>query len=320
MAIITNTFQTYQAVGIREGLSDTIYRISPEETPLMSNLGQSTQNTVYDEWQNDSLAAPNLSNKAVEGDEFAYAAVTPTVRLANYAQISTKQVIVSNRMQVVNKAGRKDELGYQMALKSAELKRDMESIMSQNQVAAPGATGTASQSAGFESFLRTNDNRGASGVDPVLSGTTQGYPTTAPVDGTQRAFTEVILKDIAVKQYNAGGKATMLLVGPAQKQVVSGFAGIAQQRRDTGDQAAVIVGAADVYVSDFGRINVVPSRFNRNRTALLIDPNFAEVSYLRPFRVVTPAVTGDAEKRVLIVDWMLRVTHEAAHAVAADLT
>ena len=321
MPQIANTYSTYGAVGIREELSDVIYRISPEETPLINNIGRGeTVGQAFYEWQNDALAAA-AANDQIEGDDYtAFPAVVPTTRLGNYVQISTKQVIVSGSNEVATKAGRKSEMAYQLALRSAELKRDMEFVASQNQAARAGNNTTSRRTAGFEAFLRTNDNRGATGADPTLSGGTSGFPNASPTDGTARAFTEVILRDVMQKCFTAGGKPTMLLVGPAQKQVVSAFAGIAQQRRDTGDSAAVIVGAADVYLSDFGRLSVVPSRFSRNRTALFIQPEHAGIVTFRPFQQIPLAKTGDAEKRLLLVEWGLKVTHEAAHGVAADLT
>jgi hypothetical protein len=321
MAIVTNTFTTYDAKGIRESLSDIIYRISPEETPFFSNVGKSGVSNTYFEWQNDALGAA-AANSAVEGDDIAsYPAVTPTTRLGNAAQISRKLVIVSDtESESVDKAGRKSELAYQLALKSAELKRDMEFIAVQNQAANLGATGTARLTAGLESFLRTNSNGGTSYANATLSGTTNGYPNAAPTDGTQRAFTETILKTVAQNVWNGGGKLRMLMVGGTQKQTVSSFSGIAQQRRETGDKAAVIIGAADAYVSDFGTIMVVPNRFQRNRTAFLLDTEYLEVVFLRPFRQVSLAKTGDAEKRMLLSEWGLKVKHEAAHGKIADLT
>lgn len=323
MAIVANTFTTYSAVGIRESLSDTIYQISPEETPFLNNIGTGSIPQTYNEWQNDALAAP-AANAQLEGDDItAFTAVTPTTRLGNYAQISRKLAIVSGTNEKAVKAGRKSEMAYQLAQRSAELKRDMETAATGAAAAVPGNATTARVSAGFESFLRTNTNRstgGTAGVNPTLSGSTQGYPNAAPTDGTQRAFTETILKDVAQKIFTAGGKLSICMVGPGNKVVASGFAGIAQQRRDTGDTAAVIVGAADVYVSDFGKITFVPNRFSRNRSALFIDPERVQIDYFRPFATIPLAKTGDAEKRMILVEWMLRVTHEAGHGVAADLT
>ena len=46
MSLITNTYTSYDAKGIRESLSDTIYRISPEETPFQSMIGRETVDAV----------------------------------------------------------------------------------------------------------------------------------------------------------------------------------------------------------------------------------------------------------------------------------
>jgi hypothetical protein len=321
MTIVSNTQLTYSAVGIRESLSDTIYQISPEETPFISNIGKGSVPQTYNEWQNDALGSVDTANAQLEGDDVAtFPAQVPTTRLGNYQQISRKLAIVSGTYEGVKKAGRSSEMAYQLAQRAAELKRDIESIAVQNQAAVAGNSTTARKTAGFEAFLRTNTSRGASGANPTLSGSTQGYPNAVPTDGTQRAFTETILKTVAQSIWTAGGTLKLLMVGALQKQVASGFAGIAQQRRETGDGAATIIGAADVYVSDFGAIQIVPNRFIRNRSALFVDPERVQIDFYRPFQTIALAQTGDAQKRMILAEWGLRVTHEAAHGIAADLT
>jgi hypothetical protein len=320
MAIIANTYLTYSSKGNREQLSDMIYNISPEETPFISNAGKGSVDGTYYEWQTDSLAAA-AANDVIEGDETGFTAPVATLRLGNFAQISKKDVIVSGTQERIQKAGRKSELAYQLAKKGAELKRDMEFIACQNQAARGGNSTTSRRTAGFESFILSNEDRGATGSDPTLSGTTEGYPNAAPTDGTQRAFTETLLKTVLAESYSSGGSGQMLLVGPAQKQVVSGFAGIAANRfMVQGESQGVIIGAADVYVGDFGKVNVVPSRFSRNRSALLIDPKHVEIVYLRPFLVEDLAKTGDAMKKHILVEWGTKVNHEASQGVIADLS
>ena len=39
MAQLSNTFETYDAVGNREDLQNVIYDISPTDTPFMSSIG-----------------------------------------------------------------------------------------------------------------------------------------------------------------------------------------------------------------------------------------------------------------------------------------
>lgn len=104
MAIVANTFTRYSAVGIREDLSNVIYNISPEETPFISNIGRENVKNTYFEWQTDSLAAASASNAALEGDDVAsFTAVSPTSRIGNYTQISTKNVVIRVRSKLSTK-------------------------------------------------------------------------------------------------------------------------------------------------------------------------------------------------------------------------
>lgn len=325
MAQPTGTFSVYQAKGIRENLADIIYNISPIDTPFMNNIGRETVQNTYFEWQTDSLAAVDTANAAIEGDDAPTASSTPTTRLGNYTQISRKNVTISGTLEAVNKAGRRSELSYQLAKRGAELKRDMEAILTSAQAAAAGSDSVARKTAGFEAFVQgasvANTLRGTGGLDPTLSGTTAGYPNAAPTDGTQRAFTETLLKTGLQTVWNAGGDTDIVMVGASNKQVVSGFAGIATRYRDVpAGKQAQIIGAADVYVGDFGQVTIVPNRFQRPRTALLLDTEYLSVAFLRPFQTIELAKTGDAEKRELLVEYALKVKNAASQMVVADLT
>jgi len=324
MSQTANTFDTFAAKGIRESLSNVIYNISPEETPFMSNIGRENVKNTYFEWQTDSLAAASTTNAQVEGDDVSsYDSTAATTRIGNYTQVSRKTVLISGTLESVDKAGRRSELAYQLAKRSAELKRDMESTMLTNQAAAAGSAGVSTalrKTGSLLAFLKTNTDKGTGGVDP--SYTTQPNATrTDATDANLRAFTETILKSVIQKVWAAGGTPKILMVGPVNKQKVSAFAGIAEIRREvTGNKPGVIIGAADVYVSDFGAVSVVPNRFQRERDAFVLDPEYASVAYLRPFQTVELAKTGDAEKRMIVVEWGLKVNTEAAHGLAADLT
>jgi hypothetical protein len=224
-------------------------------------------------------------------------------------------VVLSNTEEVVNKAGRKSELAYQLAKKGAELKRDMELVMVQSQIASAGSTSAARTTGSVLAFIKTNTD--TTGTDPSYT----TLPNSLRTDGTVRTFTETILKNVIQKTWTSGGTPKILMTGPVNKQRVSGFAGIAATRYNIegGAKPATIVGAADVYVSDFGSVTVVANRFQRERDALVLDPEYASVAYLRPFQQMELAKTGDAEKRLLIVEYGLKITSENAHGLAADL-
>lgn len=318
MAIVTNTFTRYSAVGIREDLSNVIYNISPEETPFISNISRENVKNTYFEWQTDALDAASSSNAALEGDDISsFSAVTPTSRVGNYTQISRKDVIISGTVESVDKAGRRSELTYQLAKMGAALKRDMESALLANQAAVAGNTTTARRTAGLPAWLTSNTDFGSGGADPTVGST----PTAARTDGTQRAFTEALLKTVVAEVWTNGGTPKMLMVGSFNKQAASAFSGIATKFRDVpAGQQAQIIGAADVYVSDFGTINIVPNRFQRARDAFIVDPEYASLAILRPIQQMELAKTGDAEKRLMLVEYGLKVSNQAAHGIVADLT
>ena len=192
-----------------------------------------------------------------------------------------------------------------------------------NQAASAGSAGVSTalrKTGSLLAFLKTNTDKGTGGVDPVYTSSPSATRTDATA-ANLRTFTEAILKTVIQKVWASGGSPKLLMVGPVNKARVSGFTGIAEIRREvTGNRQATIIGAADVYVSDFGSVSVVPNRFQRERDAFVLDPEYASVAFLRPFQTVELAKTGDAEKRLITVEYGLKVNTEAAHGLAADLT
>ncbi len=309
------TYTAHTAIGQREDLTDVIYDISPTETPFMSSIGKTKATAVYHEWQTDTLAAATTANAAVEGADASDATLSPTVRLGNYTQILQKTIKVSGTLDTVNKAGRKSEKAYQLAKASQEIKRDLETIMLSNQGRDAGSSNsTPRKMASLLSWIKTNTDAGSVGADP----TTIGVSTRT--DGTQRTFTETLLNTVVAEVFNAGGTPSVLMVGALGKQKVSSFAGIGATRFNvTGAKPSTIIGAADIYVSDFGNMSVVPNRFMRTRDALILDPEYAAVAYLRPFQTNELAKAGDSDKTQILVECTLEVKNEAAHGIVADL-
>ena len=311
MAIIANTFQSYQSIGTREDLSNVIYNISPSDTPFMSMVGRGKATNTLHEWQTDALDAV-AANARVEGDEYTYSAVTPTVRLNNQTQISSKTVIVAGTQMATNNAGRDSEMAYQLAKHSKGLKRDMESALTGKVARAAGNTSTARTLGGFETWPTSNVSRG--GGSPAGSGAGSGA---APVDAaTKRDLTEALLKTVVQSCYTNGGEPSVLMVGPVNKGKVSAFTGRASARQMI--DATKIQAAADLYSSDFGDFKVIPNRFSREQTAYVIDPEFWKVVYLRDFKQEEVAKTGDAIKRALLVEYTLQASNQASSGVIAD--
>lgn len=318
MAAIVNTYQTYTAIGQREDLTDVIYDISPTDTPFMSNGGRGSMKATLHEWQIDSLGAVDTANAHIEGDDITSFPVTAvTTRVGNYSQISRKLVLIAGTLDAVDKAGRNTELAYQLAKRSAELKRDMEAIALENIGGAVGTAGAARTMATLGAWVKTNTVIGATGGDPVY---TSGVPGAARTDGTVRAFSETLFKSVLQQVWSSGGNLRFAMFGPVNKQNASQMAGIATATYNQSAAVATkIIGAADVYVSDFGVISLVANRFQRERDGWVLDPEYYSFNFLRSFRQEQLAKTGDAEKRMLLVEWTLKVRNEAALGLVADL-
>jgi hypothetical protein len=314
-------FRTYTAIGQREDLSNTIYNIAPTETPVVSSIGKTKATATYHEWQTDDLAAASAAG-LVEGADASGASDTPTTRVGNRTQIQGKTVHISGTLDAVDKAGRKTETAYQLAKAGQELKRDMEKTILGNVAQDAGAAGSPRLLGSIQSWLGTNFVTMTDGVAPVGSN-----GTAARTEGaTAAAFTEEKLKECVKSCFENGGNPTLLVVPPTQKQVVSGFPGIAEQRYAApSDKQTTIMGAADVYLSDFGTLSVVPDRFMTAdvtpaaEQALVLDPSMASVATLRPFQSNLLAKSGDSEKHQMLVEYTLQVSNEKAHGIVADL-
>lgn len=309
MAKVTNAFDTYSATSDREDLSNIIYNISPMQTPFMSSIGKRNINNVVFDWQTEDLASP-VSTGELEGFELSRSAAVATTRVSNVAMISKRDATVSGSQESSDPAGKRSEMAHQLAIMSKALKRDMEEALCQKNGKTTGNATTARKTGAFESWVKSNVNN-AAGSTPTGGGT-------APTDGTQRALTETLLKDVLQSCFENGGEPSIAICGPHNKQVISGFTGRSQARQFV--DANTVEASVSIYSSDFGELKIVPSNRSRERSLLLVDPEMAKVSYLRDFKTVDIATIGDAVTKMIVVEYGLEVSNEAAHGAVVDLT
>jgi hypothetical protein len=78
--------------------------------------------------------------------------------------------------------------------------------------------------------------------------------------------------------------------------------------------------AIDFYKSNFGTLKVVPNRFQRDQTVLVLDFEYLGISALREMNVTPLAKTGDSDKAQLIHEFTLNVKNEAASGKITDCT
>jgi len=319
----TNAAETYDAAdtSLREDLTSIIEDISPTETPFMSAIGRGKARQTYHEWQTSTLGSPSDANRVAEGDDATLDAAIGTTRVGNYTQISDKTLVVTGTIMAVDHAGIENYKGWQLMKKSQQLKNDMDKQMCSNKASDAGQADAAEgrQSAGFESFIYTNDDdatndlRGSGGSSPGFSAGVWG----PPVDGTQRNLLEDHVKTSLSMVWDEGGDPTMILCGSFLKKVISGFTGGSTRTDKSEDKK--LTAAIDYYVGDFNEVRVVPSRHVRTRTVLVVDPSLWALCYLRKFQTWELSRDGDAQKWQLLVEYTLRCDNEAGNAAIADL-
>lgn len=307
-----DTFSSYDAIGNREDLADIIYDISPTDTPFMNGIVKNTATATNHEWQTDALANASATNAVIEGDDATTDASTATTRLGNQTQISDKVPRVTGTQRDVDSAGRADEFAYQIMKRGKELKRDVESSLLANNAKVVGNDTTARECAGIESWIATNTSFGATGADPTGDG------TDARTDGTQRAFTESQLKEVLRECWDSGGNPDTIMVGSFNKQALSAFSGGATRTIESGEKK--LVNAIDIYVSDYGDLVVIPNRFQRDRSVLVLEMDMWAFSVLRDFREHDLAKTGDTDRKQLLIEYTLESRNEAASGIIADVT
>lgn len=322
MSTPTATFQTVNQVGIREDLEDIIYNIAPMETYCFSNFAKSKATTVTHEWQTDTLDTPSASNAYVEGDDFSAQVINPTTRLKNYAQIARKDFVITRTANKVNTAGRKEELAYQTVLKGKALKRDIESQITQNKAATLAASNSARVSASMETWIYTTNHIAATGqTTSTTPAPVSGVAGTAGTDGTATAFVEADLKTALQQAWSQGGETDVILLPANLKNEFNAFTGIATrfQNVQAGSQAD-IVGAADIYVSSFGRHKAVLSRYMRASAVLCLDTSTWGLAWLDPIHMEQIAKSGDSEKRMIVGEYTLVAKSPTANTKLTNVT
>ena len=307
----TKTFLTYSAKGNREDLTDVIYNVDPTDCPFITGIPMVTADAVLHEWLTDTLASASSTNFILEGDDASTDTTSATTRLSNTCCISDKVPRVSGTQQAVVKAGRKDELAYQIVKRSKELRRDMESILLANNAEATGGAATAREAGGIEAWINTNTDLGTSGTAGSLG-------NTARSDGTNRALDETTFKSVLQSCWSNGGDPDTVMVGAYNKTVISTFTGNATRFKGAEDRT--LVAAIDIYDSDWGELEIIANRFQVSESCLILQMDMWACAYLRPVQMYDLAKTGDSERRQILAEYTLESRNEKASGAVFDCT
>ena len=316
MAQPANTFDSYDAVGIREDLSNVIYNVSPEETPFYSKAKKTSAKNTLVEWQTDSLRA-SAANAHIEGDATAGEARSATTRLGNYCQIFKNAVVVPDTDEGLDKAGRAKEIAYQTLKIAKEQKLDIEKALFDNNARVAGNATTARELAGVPAWLTTSTNFGANeGADPTGDGTDARTDETT----TLIAFSQARFDSVMQSIWSAGGKPDTVYLSAFQMNLALGFTGNNNQRSNVQAGDERVIKSLAVYTTPWGTVEFMPSRENRSRDVFIIQDNMWEVALLRPTKNVALAKTGDNTTRQVVTELTLCAKNEAANGGIFDNT
>ena len=310
----TNTFDSYDAEGIREDLENVIYNISPEETPFYSNTQKVKATNTFHEWQTDTLRA-STTNAHVEGDDTTAEARTATSRLGNYTQIFKNAVVIPDTDSGLDKAGRSTEIAYQTLKIAKEQKLDIEKALFANNARVAGASNTARELAGAPAWLISNVSKASDGTNPTGDG------TDARTDGTAEAFSQTRFDTVMQSMWENGANPDRVYLSAYQMNVALGFTGMNNQRSTIGASVGgtnSVINAIDVYVTPWGTVEFTPSRENRGSDVFIMQDDMWSIGVLRPTKNVALAKTGDSEKRQITTELTLVCKNEKANGIVAD--
>lgn len=291
----------------------------PEDTWAVSNLDKIDATATTHEWLTQQLAAA-ATNIGVEGDDATFSSLTSPVRFGNYCQILSKTFLVSDTLEAVKKAGRGSEVARGAMVKMRELKRDLEFAVTTNTLASAGAAGTGRTMGGMETWINGFLKNVLVGTTATAStavtiststvattpGAASGIPTTAVTDGTANTLTLTALNLALQGAWSNGGDPSVILCTAKNKTLIDAFTSIATRfvNVDASTQSPII-GAANVYVSDYGRHTVVLHRYMRDQNVLCLDPNYWAIAFLRRPMARELARTGDGTKYQIIMEGTL---------------
>ena len=322
---------------IREDVMNKIWDISRIPLPFTDMVGTGSAKNEYKEWTQDTLAAPDVTNAVIDGSDATGNDTATGARVGNHHQISSKVVRVSHRADASDTIGRAKELSYQLMRRQQELRRDVDAIALENQASVADTGAVAGKVGGLPTWLTTNYTPRAGGAvggfDNGGGGTTVTTAFTAAT--AVAALTEKEIRDRVEDAYNEGGNVSKLLTIPGLCRKISEYlftssARVATLMSDQGksSEKASALGAVNVFVTDFGTLDIVPNRLQQLQTTataddsaivFYLDPEYLSLCYLEGYRTDTLGKTGLSEMRQMSVDWSLIVHTEKAHAMSTDI-
>jgi hypothetical protein len=295
-------FDTYTQLRQAEDVQDVIYDISPVDNPVASMSRTMRATAKIHQWTEDSIAAA-AANRVIEGAAAGSDTSTAVTEKLNYCQIMAKVAEVTGTLEAVDKYGRDSEMAYQLEKRYKELANDEELAIvgapgGTRQAGTAGAAGTARQMKSLHSQLDASVIKDAAAVTTVVN-------------------LEKMLLDAHQATWAAGGNPTYLVTDGTRARHISAMAYSAGRTRQFGNVTS-IVNVIDLYVSNYGQLDVVLDR-NIDDCYLLLDFNYLATPVLRPTQDWDLAKAGDSDKRQILRESTYAVLNSKAHAMIDNI-
>lgn len=293
---------TYFAVGIREGLTDTVADLFADDVPFFAMCDKIQSRSTKHEWQDDTLASPSTTG-IVEGASLTYAQPATRTRHQNYMHIRLRNWDVTFTEMAVNVAGIGDQVAREMMKAMKALMTDYDKIFLNTGNSAVGTTSTARTAKGIQKAIRTNTGRGSSAGGSV-----------------KQALTESKVNALLQKIWTSGGNPRALFCGGYQKRVISqnftAKTGFTFQIQASTRQAIANINS---YEGSFGTVDIIPDRQHAGARITIVTPEHLKVAVLRDIEQHKGAATASSVKGWIEAEMTLQWGNEKAHAKQSHL-
>jgi hypothetical protein len=296
-------FTEYEAIGLKEDISDVITNISPTKTPFQSGCGTEKVTQKLFQWQEDSLRAA-ATNAQTEGFDGVDVTATPTVMRSNVTQILAETVKVSGSLDASSSYGRARETAYQLAKSAAQVKRDLENAM-----------------VGVDTSLTAGDNSGPVARKFASYSRLLTVANNVVYPGVGFTISEDNLLTALQNCYTNGADPNVVSVTPTNSLTVANFAKASGRMRTINDSqgsAQKVVNAVDIYVSPFGEVKVILNRFQKSTWTLVYDNSMWVKAVFRNWFREVLAKTGDATKSMIVGEFSLKHKNFLASSLIVD--
>lgn len=320
---------------INEDVMQKIFDISSIPLPFTDLVGADTASNPLTEWTTDKLGDPAIGGWVVEGSDIDQFDSKAGKRLGNVCGILVKEVQVSTRASATDNIGRANELAYQVMMRQKELRRNVEAnLLGIQGSQADDGNVIPGRPAGLAAMVTRTPGL-STGTGGVYTSSGVWSPWTPMSTGTGQGLTETLVRDACQAAWVSGGDPTTLMAVPGQIRKLSEYmfsssARIATLQRESGGEKAQALGTVNVFITDFGvTMDFLPNRLQQTYnggaggttklgSVFILDPAYARVSYLSGYVTEALAKTGLTDKRLMSVDFTLKVLNPDAHRVIPD--